>query len=206
MRVSTHIRCESFPCNDAVHSSYLIPNVDIDPQAVSIMLISESAPASLADHYYAEGDPLFQQTTVRAFKDAGIDVDSVPDILNLGVYLTPAVKCGKSDYAIKTGTIETCSHLLEQELALFPNVKALLLMGDVAIKAVNAIARRSGLPRVIPAESTYKIRGRSFFYKRLRAFPSYLQAGPSFFIEKVKRKAIAEDIAAAFNWVQQSGA
>jgi hypothetical protein len=28
-------------------------------------------------------------------------------------------------------------------------------------------------------------------------FPSYLQAGPSFYIEKQKRRMIAEDIAAA---------
>jgi hypothetical protein len=28
-------------------------------------------------------------------------------------------------------------------------------------------------------------------------FPSYLQAGPSFYIEKTKRRMIAEDIAAA---------
>ncbi len=34
-----------------------------------------------------------------------------------------------------------------------------------------------------------------------RVFPSYLQAGPSFFIEKSKRKMIAEDITAALAFV-----
>jgi hypothetical protein len=33
-----------------------------------------------------------------------------------------------------------------------------MLMGDVAIKAVNQIAKRAGEDRVIPAGSTYKIR------------------------------------------------
>jgi len=33
-------------------------------------------------------------------------------------------------------------------------------------------------------------------------FPSYLQAGPSFFIEKSKRRMIAEDIAAALSLVK----
>jgi len=70
-------------------------------------------------------------------------------------------------------------------------------MGDVAIKAVNAIAARTGEPRVIPAGSTYKIRGGTYTFRGGRAFPSYLQAGPSFFIEKSKRQMIAQDIAAA---------
>jgi uracil-DNA glycosylase len=82
---------------------------------------------------------------------------------------------------------------------LFPNVRAYLLMGDVAIKAVNAIAKRAGQPRAIPAGSTYKLRGPAYFFRGQRAFPSYLQAGPSFFIEKSKRQMIAEDIAAALS-------
>jgi hypothetical protein len=35
----------------------------------------------------------------------------------------------------------------------------------------------------------------------MRVFPSYLQAGPSFFIEKSKRRMIAEDISAAMQLV-----
>jgi uracil-DNA glycosylase len=141
--------------------------------------------------------PLFEQTTVQAFKDAGAEVKSIQDILGLGVYLTTAVKCGKTGYGIKASTIEECSHILEKELALFPNVQVFLLMGDVAIKAINYIAKRGGEGRVIPAGSTYKIRDREYFFRGKRALPSYLQAGPSFFIEKSKRKMIAEDIATA---------
>jgi uracil-DNA glycosylase len=169
----------------------------VAPERISIILISEAAPASPADYYYAAGNPLFAQTTLQAFQDAGAKVSSIQDILDLGVYLTTAVKCGKTRYGIETGTTKTCSFLLQQELALFPNVKVLLLMGDVAIKAVNEIARRTDQPRVIPAGSTYKIRGGEFTFQGKRALPSYLQAGPSFFIEKSKRKMIAEDIATA---------
>jgi uracil-DNA glycosylase len=161
------------------------------------MLISEAAPANPADTYYAAGNPLFEQTTVQAFNDAGIQASSIQDILELGVYLTTAVKCAKTGYGLQAATIEECSLILEKELALFPNVKVYLLMGDVAIKSVNSIARRAGLGRVIPAGSTYKIRGQEYHFRGIRAFPSYLQAGPSFFIEKSKRKMIAEDIAAA---------
>ena len=71
--------------------------------------------------------------------------------------LTTAVKCGKYDYAVATSTIAHCCSLLEREIELFPNVKAYLLMGDVAIKAFNTVAKHQGEPRVIPAGSTYKI-------------------------------------------------
>ena len=119
----------------------------------------------------------------------------------MGVYLTTAVKCAKTGYGIKSGTIKECSLLLENELDLFPNVEAYLLMGDVAIKALNYIAKRQGEPRVIPAGSTYKIRGGEFYYRGKRAFPSYTQTGPSFGIEKSKQRMIAEDIASALELV-----
>jgi uracil-DNA glycosylase len=197
MRVSEFVGCQDFPCADVKHEGYVVPNVNVDPQKISIILISEAAPASPDDYYYAAGNPLFAQTTVQAFQDAGAKVTAMQDVLRLGVYLTTAVKCGKTGYGIATSTIRTCSFILEQELALFPNVKVWLLMGDVAIKAVNEIARRAGQPRVIPAGSTYKIRSGEFYFQGKRALPSYLQAGPSFFIEKSKRKMIAEDIATA---------
>jgi len=202
MRVSKCVGCKEFPCTDVKHECYIVPGIDVKPNNVSIILISEATPADSGDHYYAKGNPLFQQTTVQAFNDAGVDVSSVRDILKLGVYLTTAVKCAKTDYGLKVGTIKECSLLLEQELALFPNVKAYLLMGDVAIKAINYIADRADEGRVIPAGSTYKIRGQKYFFRGARAFPSYLQAGPSFFIEKSKRKASAEDIASAMSLVK----
>lgn len=197
MHVNQCVSCKDFPCADVRHDCYVVPDADVQPEQIKIVLISEAAPANPDDYYYAAGDPLFQQTTVQAFQDAGAPVASIQDILDLGVYLTTAVKCGKTGYGIQAGTVETCSHILEQELALFPNVRAYLLMGDVAIKAVNAIAKRAGQGRVIPAGSTYKLRGPLYRFRGQRAFPSYLQAGPSFFIEKSKRQMIAEDIAAA---------
>jgi uracil-DNA glycosylase len=171
----------------------------LNPDDISIILISEATPADPGDYYYAEGNPLFEQTTVQAFQDADVDVSSIQDLLDLGVYLTTGVKCGKTGYGIKASTIKECSLLLEKELTLFPDVKVLLLMGDVAIKAINYIAKRVGEGRVIPAGSTYKVRGQEYFFRGKRAFPSYLQAGPSFFIEKSKRRMIAEDISAAFH-------
>jgi uracil-DNA glycosylase len=197
MRVSECVGCKAFPCADVKHDSYIIPDVEVRPEEISIVMISEAAPANAQDYYYAEGNPLFQQTTVQAFNDAGVKVSSIRDILGLGVYLTTAVKCGKTGYGIKVSTIKECSVLLERELALFPMVGALLCMGDVAIKAINEIARRAGVGRVIPPGSTYKIRHREFYFHGKRVLPSYLQAGPSYFIEKSKRAMISQDIATA---------
>jgi len=92
----------------------------------------DRARISLAgDYYYAKGNPLFQQTTVQAFKDAGANVSSIRDLFDLGIYFTTAVKCGKTGYSIKSSTVKECSLILEKELALFPNLKVFVLMGDV---------------------------------------------------------------------------
>jgi hypothetical protein len=197
VRPSDIVRCASFPCGDVRTECFAVPGIEVAPEDVSIILISEAAPFDPADYYYAAGDPLFMRTTVEAFQDAGAAVYSIRDILALGVYLTTAVKCGKTGYGINSATIKECSLVLERELALFPSVKSLLLMGDVAIRAMNYIVTRQGAPRVIPAGATYKIRGQPYAYREARVFPSYLQAGPSFYIEKSKRRMIAEDIAAA---------
>jgi uracil-DNA glycosylase len=176
--------------------------VEVKPQKISMIMISEATPPNLDDYYYSMGNPLFQRTTVQAFNDAGAHVASVQDIINLGVYLTTAVKCGKTSYGVKPTTIEECSLILEQELSLFSDLEVFMLMGDVAIRAVNYIAKRAGEGRAIPAGSTYKIRGGKYYFRGKRAFPSYLQAGPSFFIEKTKRRMIGEDIAGALDLVR----
>jgi hypothetical protein len=198
MRVCNTVACTNFPCIDMNHDAYAVPALELlKPAAIKIVLISEAAPVDPRDGYYAGGASLFARTTVEVFREAGADVSNIFDILELGVYLTTAVKCAKTAYAVGRETIVNCAALLERELALFPNARAYLLMGDVAIKAMNAVAARAGESRVIPAGPTYKLRGREFYFRGVRVFPSYLQAGPSFFIEKGKHRVMAEDIRTA---------
>jgi uracil-DNA glycosylase len=197
MRVNEKLSCIGSPCADVNHTVRIFPTIVIKPEAVKVVMISEAAPPEPQGYYYDGSDSLFAQTTVAAFNDAGVAVKTIDELVDMGFYFTTAVKCGKTGYGIETATIKECSLLLEKELALFPNVKIYMLMGDVAIRALNYIAGRVGLPRVIPAGSTYKIRGGEFYHGKIRVFPSYLQAGPSFYIEKSKRRMIAEDIAAA---------
>jgi uracil-DNA glycosylase len=199
---SKHVKCEGFPCVDVRHKCYVVPGIAVSPEAIFMIMVSEAAPDTPDDYYYARGKPLFEQTTVQAFNDAGVKVASIKELVACGIYLTTAVKCGKTGYGIETNTVRICSLLLEKELALFPEARALMLMGDIAIKSINFIAQRAGEKRVIPAGSTYKLRSQEYSWRGKRVFPSYLQAGPSFFIEKSKRRMIAEDIAAAMEFAQ----
>jgi uracil-DNA glycosylase len=135
---------------------------------------------------------------MQAFNDAGFDVSSIEDVLRLGVYVTTAIKCAKTSYGVSPETIENCCvRILEKEIDLFPKTKTVLLMGDTAIKAMNFIAKKNSGKRIIPSGSTYKIRNIVYSYKQIRVFPSYLQTGKSYLIEKSKRRMIAEDIKAA---------
>jgi uracil-DNA glycosylase len=124
------------------------------------------------------------------------------DIINLGVYITTAIKCGKTGYAVSPATMKNCVTLLEKEIALFPGVKAFILGGDVAIKMMNDIWKRQTGKRVIPAGSTYKIRGQAYYAGDKRVLPSYTPAGKNFLIEKSKRRMVAEDIREALRLIR----
>jgi uracil-DNA glycosylase len=198
MRPDDILECTDFLCQDVDKKCYMVPDIEIDPDKIKVLMISEAPPKDASDFFYAPKNPFFLQTTVQAFNDAGFQVSSMKDVLDLGVYVTTAIKCGKTGYSISPKTIDNCSvRILEKEMNLFPKTKAILLMGDTAIKAMNCIAKRNGGKAVIPSGSTYKIRKGEYFHKQIRVFPSYLQTGKSYLIEKSKRKMIAEDIRAA---------
>ena len=101
MIVNKNIACNDFSCSDVNHKCYMVPDIDINPENVSIVLISECAPENSSDYYYSGQDSLFQKTTVQAFNDAGVKVKNTKELIDLGVYLTTAIKCGKTDYVIK---------------------------------------------------------------------------------------------------------
>jgi uracil-DNA glycosylase len=202
MNVSDSIKCIDFPCTDIDRRAYTVPGINIDPQAVRIFMVSEAPPPDKNDYFYSDDSPFYLQTTIQAFNDAGVPVSGISEILDKGVYITTAVKCGKTGYSISTGTIRNCSALLEKEISLFPDIEVFLLMGDVAIKSMNYIWKKQTGNVVIPASSTYKLRKQHYYFKGKRVFPSYLQTGKNYLIEKSKRRMIAEDIRAAMGLIQ----
>ena len=201
MKISEKMGCINFPCSDIDKNSYILPTAEINADDIRIIMIAEAPPNDKADYFYADGKPFYLETTLQAFRDAGTEVSSMRNILELGVYITTAIKCGKTQYAVSPNTMKNCSVILEQEISLFPNIKVFMLMGGVAIKMMNGIWKKETGKRVIPAGSTYKIRGQAYYYKNRRVFPSYTPAGKNFLIEKSKRRMVAEDIREALKLV-----
>ena len=194
MKISEKIKCSQFPCTDIDKNNYSLPSIEMDPDKIRILMITEAPPVEKADYFYAAGTPAYLQTILQVFKDAGYKVSSIQDIIGLGVYITTAIKCGKTRYTISPDTMKNCSVLLEQEITLFPNIKVLMLMGDAAIKMMNNIWKKQTGKKVIPAGSTYKIRNQPYYLGDIRVFPSYTPAGQNFLIEKAKRKMVTEDV------------
>lgn len=202
MKPADCIECKEFPCSEVKKSGYLVPALDIDPKKIKVIMISEVPPENPKDYFYAPGEPFYLKTTLQAFRDAGMSVNSIQEILDLDFYLTTAVKCPKTQYGISAATIKNCSCVLEKELLLFPNTEVYMLMGDVAIKAFNYISKRQTGKNAVLAGSTYKIRKNQFYYQGRRVFPSYVQTGQNYLIEKSKREIIAEDLAEAIKLIR----
>jgi len=142
MKPFNKISCKTFPCHGIEKNSYQVPYSDIDSKKIKIVMISEVPPIDPKDYFYSRGTPFYMETTKQAFSDAGYPINSIKDVLDLGVYITTAVKCAKTGTSISTDTIKECSFILEEELKL-SQIRVYMLMGDVLIKSFNNISKRS---------------------------------------------------------------
>ncbi len=171
-------------------------DIDIDPLTIKAIMINEVVPADPSQDFYGLRDADYMKTTIPLLQGAGTEVTSIQDILQMGIYITNAVKTPKTEYAIDKGSIENSLPYLEAELALFPNIKVIMLMGDVAKKAFNMITKKSTKKNAVPAVSTYKLRNSEIYYKGIRVMPSYIMTGGNILIEKSKVTMATEDIVA----------
>lgn len=149
------ITCPLHSCPGTDRSGFRVPDADIDVANTRVVIIAEAPPDSPADYCYASGMPSYLETLLGAFRGAGTSVSSMQEIIDLGVYVTTAVKCAKTGYAVPGEAMATCSIVLKKEIALFPNIKAFILGGDVAIRVMNGIWKKRLGRRVIPSGSTY---------------------------------------------------
>ncbi len=170
-------------------------NIDIDPLAIKAIMINEVVPSDPLQDFYGTPDADYLKTTIPLLQGAGTDVASIQDILKIGIYITNAVKTPKTEYTIDKNSIENSLPYLEAELSLFPNIKVIMLMGDVAKKAFNMITKKLTKKNVIPAISTYKLRNSEIYYGDIRVMPSYIMTGGNILIEKSKVTMATEDIA-----------
>lgn len=125
-------------------------DVIVEPETIQAIMINEVVPIDSDDDFYGKLDSAYMSTTIPMFQKAGIDVNCIHDILNLGIYITNAVKTPKSEYAVSKESIEESLPALEHELHLFPNLKVIMLMGDVAKKRSTLSARKH--PEKMPSQ------------------------------------------------------
>ena len=170
-------------------------NIDIDPLMIKAIMINEVVPSDPLQDFYGTPDADYLKTTIPLLQGAGTEVTSIQDILKMGIYITNAVKTPKTEYTIDKSSIEKSLPYLEAEISLFPNIKVIMLMGDVAKKVFNLIAKKSTKKNVVPAVSTYKLRNSEIYYKDIRVMPSYIMTGGNILIEKSKVTMATEDIA-----------
>ena len=175
--------------------SIFLNDIEVDPKTIKAVLINEVVPLDPTDDFYGATDGAYLSTTLPLFQQAGIYVDSAHDLLDLGIYLTNAIKTPKHTTTIEIQTITENLPLLEKELSLFPNIEVIMLMGDVAKKAFNQIAKKQQKKNAIPSVATYKIRQNEIYYGKIRLLPSYIMTGKNVLIEKSKVTMAAEDIA-----------
>ena len=181
--------------NVGVSNDIYLNNIDISPSAIKAIMINEVVPSDPLQDFYGLPDADYLKTTIPLLQGAGAAVSSIQDILQIGIYITNAVKTPKTEYAIDKSSIESSLPYLEAELSLFPNTKVIMLMGDVAKKAFNMITKKSTKKNAVPAVSTYKLRNSELYYKGIRIMPSYIMTGGNILIEKSKVAMATEDIA-----------
>ena len=179
-------------------------DVNIEPETIRTILINEVVPVDSDDDFYGKPDSAYMSTTIPLFRKAGIEVSGIQDILNLGIYITNAVKTPKSEYAVSKESIEESLPYLEKELKLFPNLQVVMLMGDVAKKAFNMISKKATKKNAVPGISTYKLRNTEIFHKGLRILPSYIMTGQNLLIEKSKFQMVSEDIALMYRLINEA--
>jgi len=181
-----------------------LPCISLATEKIKVIMINEVPPENPDDYFYSKTDiPDYMKTTLSLFQNAAVDVNSIEDILDLGIYITTAVKTPKSQYTVDTAKIVEHLPILEHEISLFPGLKVIMLMGDVAKKAFNMIAKKNTKKNAIPSGSTYRIRDNEIFYQNIRIFPSYIMTGGNILIEKSKCHMISDDIRRMRKYIEE---
>lgn len=186
---------ECFTYEDAPQAFDHLPDVTFDTDRIQVVMINEVVPANVQNDFYQPKERSdYAASALALFAQANIQADEMIDALEKGIYVTNAIKQPKEESSVPTTWIDIYSYVLEKELSMFPNVKVIMCMGDVAIKTLNKIARRQQKKSVIPSGSTYKLRKEQYYWNDILVMPSYIMTGNNLKIEKSKSAMIVEDL------------
>ena len=147
---------------DSPVSELRLPDYDIDTDKVKGLIVHED-PTNTDDDYF----------TVPYFINSGYCVDSVSDVLDLGIYMTSAIKNEKAGKNDETSAITTHMPLLWHEISLFKNLKAVILAGHMSIKTFNFLAKWKTGKSLIPGNTLSRMRQKEYAFKGIRIIPSY---------------------------------
>lgn len=171
-------------------------NFQFQPETIRVLMVTDAYPEDDRSHY-VHSDPctVAWQNTQRIFAEAGVGVSSFQGLLDRGVLMEPCLEFVKpariSPWHIRSGAVR-----IAEWIGGLPNLRAVALMGDVAIRCFNEMARprlASGR-RLIPADYTYRVRGDQYLLGPLQIFPTYLHTCESFNGERAKQRALAADM------------
>ena len=172
-----------------------LPDCGLEPKKIKVVMISEVPHKNPSEGFYGAGpETEYMKSALGLFAEAGFELKDMDEILGLGIYVTTAVKSPKAGYTVEPEIIKSHLPILKAELSLFQNLKVIMLMGDVARKAVNMLAKAETKKNVVPSGSTCRLRSGEYFWGEIRVFPSYIMTGKNLIIEPFKRECVAEDI------------
>jgi len=81
-------------------------DIEINPLAVKAVMINEVVPTDPLQDFYGEDDADYLKTTIPLFQRAGAAVSYIGDILQMGIYITNAVKTPKNQYTIEKSKVQ----------------------------------------------------------------------------------------------------
>ena len=177
-------------------------DVDLNPAHIRAILINEVVPADPRQDFYGSREADYLTTTFALFREAGLPVTTIQELLDAGIYITNAVKIPKTESTVENSAIDVSLPYLKKELSLFPQLKAILLMGDVAKKAFNMLTKKATGKNAVPSTSTYKLRTTELYYETIRIIPSYIITGGNILIEKSKAQMASQDITTMLRLIQ----
>ena len=181
--------------NGLAENGLQVPDCEIDQKKIEVIMISEVPPKNFEDGFYSkEKASEYMKSILGLFNAAEVRVNNMKEIINLGIYITTAVKSPKNEYSVDPDVIKAHLPILKAELSMFPKLKVIMLMGDVAKKSVNMITKAETKRNVIPTGATGRLRQNEYFWGDIRVFPSYIMTGKNLLIEKFKRDCVADDI------------
>lgn len=102
------------------------------------------------------------------------------NLLDMGIYLTTAIKCPKAGLSVSTQTTKKCLKILEKGIKLFPMAKVYMLMGDVAIKHLIISQRLKPEKELSPTYLLIKSGRANTFIKARGYFRLMLLPGATF--------------------------